>query len=91
MAVKLVQGAFKLYRIDQFGCARCLYGGNTEPKNPSLHILVNNAGIQIEKQVPESTEEDWENVMGTNAKGGLNVCRAIIPVISTRGSIINIG
>ena len=50
-------------------------------KIPSLHILVNNAGIQIEKQVPESTEEDWENVMGTNAKGGLNVCRAIIPVI----------
>ena len=60
-------------------------------KIPSLHILVNNVGIQIEKQVPEITEEDWENVMGTNAKGVFNVCRVIIPVMSARGSIINIG
>ena len=29
--------------------------------------------------------------MGTNAKGVFNVCRAIIPVMPTGGSIINIG
>ena len=52
-------------------------------KISSLHILVNNAGVQIEKQIPESIEEDWENVIGTNAKGVFNVCRAIIPVMST--------
>ena len=59
-------------------------------KISSLDILVNNAGVQIEKQTPECIEEDWENVMGTNAKGVFNVCRAFIPVMPTGGSIINI-
>lgn len=57
----------------------------------SLDILVNNAGIQVEKTVVESTDEDWDLVMGVNAKGVFNACRAFIPKMSTGGSIINIG
>ncbi len=34
-----------------------------------LDILVNNAGIQIEKTVLDTTDEDWEDVIGVNAKG----------------------
>ena len=34
-----------------------------------LDILVNNAGIQVEKAVPESTEEEWDRVLGVNLKG----------------------
>ena len=63
MAVKLVKGSFKLYRIDQFGCARCLYGGNTEPKNSIIAYSCKQRRYTNRKQVPESTEEDWENVM----------------------------
>ncbi|MEM9279846.1 MAG: SDR family oxidoreductase [Pseudomonadota bacterium] len=56
-----------------------------------LHVLVNNAGIQIEKTVPDTTDEDWDILMGANAKGVFNACRAFIPILSAGSSIINIG
>ena len=57
----------------------------------TLSVLVNNAGVQIEKNIVESTDEDWDNVIGVNAKGIFLTCRALIPHMSTGGSIINIG
>jgi 2-keto-3-deoxy-L-fuconate dehydrogenase len=57
----------------------------------SLDILVNNAGIQIEKTILDTTDEDFNQLMGVNAKGVFTACRACIPVLSTGGSIINIG
>jgi NAD(P)-dependent dehydrogenase (short-subunit alcohol dehydrogenase family) len=56
-----------------------------------LATLVNNAGVQIEKTLLESTDSDWETVMNTNARGVFNCCRAFIPHMVPRGSIINIG
>ena len=56
-----------------------------------LHILVNNAGIQIEKTVVETTDADWDLLMGANAKGVFLVCRDMIPIMAAGGSIINIG
>jgi 2-keto-3-deoxy-L-fuconate dehydrogenase len=57
----------------------------------SLSILVNNAGIQIEKTVVETTDDDWDELMGVNAKGVFMACRSFIPIMDTGGSIINIG
>ena len=57
----------------------------------ALDILVNNAGVQVEKTAVDSTDADWELVMGTNVRGVFNVCRALIPQMRDRGSIINIG
>ena len=57
----------------------------------SLSILVNNAGIQIEKTVLETTDEDWDSLMGVNARGVFMACRALIPIMDEGGSIINIG
>ena len=56
-----------------------------------LDILVNNAGLQIEKTVIDSSDADWEALMGVNAKGVFLTCRAFIPVLASGGSIINIG
>lgn len=56
-----------------------------------LSILVNNAGVQIEKTVVETTDADWDILMGANARGVFNACRAFVPVMAKRGSIINIG
>ena len=58
-----------------------------------LDILVNNAGIQIEKTVLESSDEDWDQLMGVNAKGVFLCCRELIPTMirGGGGSIINIG
>ncbi|WFE91313.1 SDR family oxidoreductase [Roseibium porphyridii] len=57
----------------------------------ALDIVVNNAGVQVEKTVVDSSDEDWDRVIGTNARGVFNVCRAFIPQMSLGGSIINIG
>jgi len=57
----------------------------------ALDVVVNNAGVQVEKTVVDSSDADWELVMGVNAKGVFNVCRALIPTMNTGGSIINIG
>ena len=57
----------------------------------SLDILVNNAGVQVERTVMESTDADWDLVIGVNCKGVFNACRAVLPRMRTGGSIINIG
>ncbi|MEM9716739.1 MAG: SDR family oxidoreductase [Pseudomonadota bacterium] len=52
---------------------------------------MNNAGVQVEKTVVDSTDDDWDQVMGANAKGVFNICRAAIPRMNKGGSIVNIG
>ncbi|NOD33341.1 MULTISPECIES: SDR family NAD(P)-dependent oxidoreductase [unclassified Ruegeria] len=56
-----------------------------------IDILVNNAGVQVEKTVPDSSDADWEAVIGTNCKGVFNMCRAYIPRMDEGAAIINIG
>ncbi|MGI9462511.1 MAG: SDR family NAD(P)-dependent oxidoreductase, partial [Aestuariivirgaceae bacterium] len=56
-----------------------------------LSILVNNAGIQIEKTIPDTTDGDWDALMSVNAKGVFMACRAFLPTMVPGGSIINIG
>lgn len=58
---------------------------------PAPHILVNNAGVQVEKTVAESSNADWDLVIGANCRGVFNCCRAFIPRMSDGSSIINIG
>ncbi|MEM1384235.1 MAG: SDR family oxidoreductase [Pseudomonadota bacterium] len=59
----------------------------------SIRVLVNNAGVQVEKTVAESTDADWDAVMGVNARGVFLACRAVIPGMEAAGggSIVNIG
>jgi NAD(P)-dependent dehydrogenase (short-subunit alcohol dehydrogenase family) len=56
-----------------------------------LSTLVNNAGVQIEKNIVETSDDDWTQLMGVNAKGVFLACRACIPRMSEGASIINIG
>ena len=56
-----------------------------------LDIAVNNAGVQIEKTVTDTSDDDWDLLMGANAKGVFLMCRALIPRMADGGSIINIG
>ncbi len=56
-----------------------------------LDILVNNAGVQIEKTIVETSDADWDLLMGVNAKGVFMLCRDCIPIMRQGASIINIG
>jgi 2-keto-3-deoxy-L-fuconate dehydrogenase len=56
-----------------------------------VSILVNNAGVQIEKNIVETSDEDWDQLMGVNARGVFLACRACIPHMVAGASIINIG
>jgi NAD(P)-dependent dehydrogenase (short-subunit alcohol dehydrogenase family) len=55
-------------------------------------VLVNNAGVQVEKTLAESTDDDWDLVVGTNCRGVFNTTRAVLPSMSASGGVIvNIG
>ena len=57
-----------------------------------LDILVNNAGILIRKGLEDTTVEDWDRMMGVNAKGVFLGTKQAIPAMRRAGggSIINI-
>lgn len=57
-----------------------------------ISVLVNNAGIQIEKTITETTNDDWDSLIGINCRGVFNMCRAFIPQVPEGGgSIVNLG
>ena len=58
----------------------------------TIAVLVNNAGVQLEKTVSNTTDEDWDLVMGVNARGTFNMCRAVLADMERSGGVIvNIG
>ncbi|MEM7439433.1 MAG: SDR family oxidoreductase [Pseudomonadota bacterium] len=57
-----------------------------------VEALVNNAGVQVEKSVADSTDADFDLVMDANCRGVFNMCRAALPgMTDTGGAIVNIG
>lgn len=57
----------------------------------TIDILANNAGVQVEKTVVDSSDADWDLMMGVNARGVFHCCRAFIPRMASGGAIINLG
>jgi NAD(P)-dependent dehydrogenase (short-subunit alcohol dehydrogenase family) len=57
-----------------------------------VDILINNAGINIRKPLPEFTLAEWNQVLGTNLTGAFLLCRAFVPQMKGHGygRIINI-
>lgn len=57
-----------------------------------IDILVNNAGICPRLPFEESTEEDWEHVMGVNARSQYFLTQAVCPIMRRQGGgrIINV-
>lgn len=57
-----------------------------------VDILVNSAGIELAKTVPDTTLAEWERVMDVNLKGVFLCSRAVIPIMRRHGSgtIINV-
>jgi len=57
-----------------------------------ISLLVNNAGVQVEKTLLDSSDDDWDLVVGVNCRGVFNMSRACLPsMLEHGGTIINIG
>lgn len=57
-----------------------------------IDVVVNNAGVTADATVVETTEEEWDRVIGVNLKGPYLVSKYAIPHMLQRGgSIVNIG
>ncbi|MBA0050932.1 SDR family oxidoreductase [Streptomyces sp. AJS327] len=57
-----------------------------------VSLLVNNAGVQVERTVTETTDADWDLVVGVNCRGTFAACRAVLPQMTEHGGVIvNIG
>jgi len=54
----------------------------------SISLLVNNAGVQVERTLPDSTDADWDLVVGVNCRGVFNLCRAALPTMTEHGGVI---
>jgi len=57
-----------------------------------VDIVVNNAGIHLQKLVVDMSDAEWDAVQQTNARGCFFVCRAFAPTLMRQesGRIINI-
>lgn len=56
-----------------------------------LDVLVNSAGVYLEKSIDATTEEDWQTVMDTNVKGTYFVTRAAVDLLrASGGAIVNV-
>ena len=50
-----------------------------------VHILINNAGINVRKNVPDFTLAEWNSVIGTNLTSAFLMCRAFVPHMIGQG------
>jgi len=66
---------------------------NVETALGAVDVLVNNAGITLEKKSVEVTDAEWERVLATNLTAMFRLARAVAPgmIARGRGKIINIG
>jgi len=55
-----------------------------------IDILVNNAAVEINRAISETTKEDFDTVFHTNVLGPLLLTKAVLPHLRTPGRIINI-
>jgi NAD(P)-dependent dehydrogenase (short-subunit alcohol dehydrogenase family) len=57
-----------------------------------IDVLVNNAGVEHSAPLDQTTEADWDRVLGVNLKGTFLLSRQVLPVMMKRGkgAVVNV-
>lgn len=56
-----------------------------------IDVLVNNAGIELEKSFETTTIEEWDRILGVNLRGAFLLTQSILPLFpASGGAIVNI-
>jgi 3-oxoacyl-[acyl-carrier protein] reductase len=55
----------------------------------SIDILVNNAAVELDKSLLETTAEDFAKIFDVNVRGALLMTKAVVPHLRAPGRIIN--
>src|SRR5215813_6543195 len=50
-----------------------------------VNTLINNAGINVRKNITDFTLEEWRRVMDTNVTAAFLMCRACVPHMTGQG------
>ncbi len=56
----------------------------------AVSVLVNNAGVNIDRPFLEMSVQDWKTVVDTNLSGAFYLTRAFVPMMDD-GNVINVG
>ena len=61
-------------------------------KNSTIDVLINNAGVLINKRFEETAVQDWQNQFNTNVYSVVNLVQLLLPNLkkSTNAHIVNI-
>jgi len=62
-----------------------------QSKFETVDVLINNAGVLINKPFMETSLEDFAQVFQTNLLGHVNMIKHIVPMMKNGGHIVNIG
>jgi NAD(P)-dependent dehydrogenase (short-subunit alcohol dehydrogenase family) len=62
----------------------------TMRKFHAVHVLMNNAAIQVNKSIEDTTPEEWNHEIGVNIGGVFFCCKYLLPHLRrTKGCIVN--
>lgn len=66
--------------------------GNIRNFSSHIDVLVNNAGVDLQKMLIDTTQDEWDRLFDINVKGMFNCCRAVLPEMVKKkyGKIVNI-
>jgi meso-butanediol dehydrogenase/(S,S)-butanediol dehydrogenase/diacetyl reductase len=86
------RATWKAADVARAGDVEALFGYVSDELG-GLDVLVNNAGIQIEKTLAETNEEEWDRLMEVNMKGLFLCSKAAIRLMRGHGGgvIVNLG